>query len=281
MGVINHEDQLNWKNLSQGNSHYDDMMMAGGGLGDDAMQPPRVHTKRKVLPQIPVQSKYGGAKSLPATPATSAMGINGKSRRLPCPSGGLGEDTGYDGAHIPTSTTITGFSSDYSYDRPPYKSSLSADGGGDEYATGYEQQSFDDDWSYRSYNQQQHHQQQEHHQPPVQQTNKSSVSVSNRQTKPSLLADMKSLFSKTIPAMSSTLNNVSSSISASIPPVGGIGHVSPKCPQSSSLVSETDMSYDFMKSNKFEESKANNHSSIGGGHPEIDLTYYGECAGNL
>lgn len=289
MGISNHVDQLNWKNSSQGmNSSYE-----GGDRGRGEFPPPatRVSSKRKVLPQVPVHSKYGAAKSLPATPATSEMGINGKSRKLPYnPMEGRVGDMG-----IPTSTTITGFSNDFSthgqhtystdyYDihRPQFKSSLSADAG-DEMQSMYHQPYYnsphDDMMTY-------------HDNHTVKSTAGAASSVTpTKQSiggigisigKPSLLADMKSLLSKTsssiLPAMSSTLNNVSSSLGASIPPVSG-AHVQPKStPISTLAVNEADVSYDFMKSNKFEE--AANHGSLTQQQPQqypnMSSMYYGK-----
>lgn len=230
--MMNQVDQLNWKNLSQGNS-FD--------AGQEYMVAPPATSKRKVLPQIPVQSKYGSAKSLPATPATSVLGLNGKTRKLPFPVTTAG---------IPTSTTTTGFSS---FDHP-YKSSLSEDLG-DAYSPmmhPYETSAQDTGLSTLSKN------------------------TNQNQGKPSLLADMKSLFSKTsssiLPAMSSTLNNVSNSL-ASLPP----SHVQHYKPDSvgMSLANEPEPSYDFMKSNKFEEaSTSQTHGMI----PDIHSTYYGEWA---
>lgn len=279
MGLTNHVDQLNWKNLSEGTNSYE--------LGEDEFTTPlpRVSSKRKILPQIPVQSKYGSAKSLPATPATSVIGINGKSRKLPHPA--ATNSTG-----IPTSTTITGFTTndfashpytDYHNQRPQFKSSYSADAGDEMMTSGY-------------YHPHEDIQPYQNHHPA---SNTMTTMINNRQQmggvgigsspvitstgasaatgKPSLLADMKSLFSKTsssiLPAMSSTLNNVSSSLSATNPPVAA-PHVQPKCPSvSSTAVNETDMSYDFMKSNKFEEATNRGSSMF---QSEIDSTYYGE-----
>lgn len=295
MGISNHVDQLNWKNSGQGrNSSYD---------GDGEFDPPsttRVSSKRKVLPQVPVHSKYyGAAKSLPATPATSEMGLNGKSRKLPHnpPREGRVGDMG-----IPTSTTITGFttdfnngqhtySTDYYYDddihRPQFQSSLSADAG-DEMQSMYHQPQYFNS----THDDMMRYQQHDNH------TVKGAVGAASSVTptkqgigglgisigKPSLLADMKSLLSKTsssiLPAMSSTLNNVSSSLGASIPPVSGGGvHVQPKStPLSTVAVNGTDVSYDFMKSNKFEE--AANHDSFTQQQPQqyphMNSMYYGE-----
>lgn len=70
------EDGLNWNNASDG---YDSRM-------NDELAPP-MRSKRKVLPQIPQQASAGSrsnSKSLPATPSTSIMTIN-KSRQLPVP----------------------------------------------------------------------------------------------------------------------------------------------------------------------------------------------------
>lgn len=235
-GVIHHVDQLNWKNLSQRNS-FD--------ASSDYMPPPTA--KRKVLPQIPVQSKYGVAKSLPATPATSAMGLNAKSRRLPVASIG-----------IATSTTTTGFGNEYSQERSQYKSSLSEEGsaGDGNLSSMYHQ------FDYMSM------------QDPIVST-ASQGNSSNRQGKPSLLADMKNLFTKTsssiLPAMSSTLNNVSSSISASLPPT----HLQQS--KNSPMPNDSEISYDFMKSNKFEEAAAADQNSMV--EPEMSSLYYGALKG--
>lgn len=239
-GVIHHVDQLNWKNLSQGNC-FD----ASG----EYMPPPAA--KRKVLPQIPVQSKYGAAKSLPATPATSAMGLNAKSRRLPYPVVSIG---------IHTSTTTTGFANEYSQERPKYKSSLSEEG------------TVGDDFSYSS---SMYHQYDDMSIQDPAMSMAAQKNSSNRLGKPSLLADMKNLFSKTsssiLPAMSSKLNNVSHSISASLPPT----HLqqSKNDPLTSAMPNDSEISYDFMKSNKFEESAAAAQSSIV--ESDMNSPYYG------
>lgn len=264
MGITNHVDQLNWKNRSYDAYDEDTDYMA---------PPPRGPTKRKVLPKVPVQSssKYGAAKSLPATPATSAMGINYNSRRLPCPGGGGGGSGGV--SNIPTSTTITGFgasSGDYGYtERPLYKTSLSADGGED-MASGYyapeDMHQFKGMDSKTTIG------------PTGTTVNRNQTTSSTSSTsKPSLLADMKSLFSKTsnsiLPAMSSTLNNVSSSLSASIPPVAAHMQSSKgSAATASTMGHESDLSYDFMKSNKFEET----HHGSSMVQQEMNSMYYGE-----